>query len=486
MQAIADIILSSGQPLENVQISKNTQIPQNSSNSISFAEMLNSLKSESQTEKSSDTTEKSAKEQVKDVASDKKTEKSSKTEENKPESQTETDEKISSVKSEENETVQKTEKTKDFAVNDSESGHKKKLVKKNSGKQNVQELNENSNIQSPVQENAATEQVSRSFNRISELTEKSKTDAADEKALVVENSTEILEKPAETVQKAQIVAQANVKSAKKDANENEKFEDFNQLLKNDEAVGSREKTDSDSFENLHNQKVSKNESEKKITVTDLRTKTESEEKVEKNNNSDFGLKNKTAEFTVNKDEASVTMEIGSQNAENNVLSLNNQTAGADGSNYQAMLNNQLQANVPDIVKAGSIVLKDNDQGTINLILHPDDLGNVKIHISMDGKTISGQITVNSKEALQVFKDNSETLREAFIKQGFDVSGFDVAMNNGSQNKGNQSFENLYDGNEFVARQMYAGSGAEVQTASDLDFMQENFEKFSEYSINIVA
>lgn len=482
MQAIADIILSSGQPLENVQISNNSQIPQNSSNSISFAEILNSLKSESQTEKTSDTTEKSTAEQVKDVASDKKTEKSSKTEEAKQDSQVENEKDFSSVKSEETESSQKS-LNKKLAESDSESEGTKKLVKKNSGKENVKNLEEKTNNQGSEQENSASEQVARTFNRISELTKKSNEQSAEEKVLTAENSAEILEN---SVENAQNVLPANVKSAKKDVNESEQFEDFNQLLQKGESenVGIKKENDSESFEKLGNHKVSKNEPEKKISVTDLRTKNAAEEKSEKNNNSDFGLKNKTAEFTVNKDDASVTMEIGSQNAENNVLSLNNQTAAADGSNYQAMLNNQLQANVPDIVKAGSIVLKDNDQGTINLILHPDDLGNVKIHISMDGKTLSGQITVNSKEALQVFKDNSETLREAFIKQGFDVSSFDVAMNNGSQNQ-NQSFENLYDGNEFVARQMYGGVAAEAQSSSDF-FESENFENFSEYSINIVA
>ena len=179
----------------------------------------------------------------------------------------------------------------------------------------------------------------------------------------------------------------------------------------------------------------------------------------------------------------MTMNLAND-AQTDLLSLNNQTASANGSNFQAMLSNQIQASAPEFVKAGTIVLKDNDQGTINLVLHPDDLGNVKVHLSMDGKSMSAQIIVSSKEALQVFKDNSETLREAFIKEGFDVSDFEVAYNdNGSFNQ-NMEFGGQQEDNHFVAQHVYnsVAGGAVSDFESDV---QKN-DEFSNYSINIVA
>ena len=179
----------------------------------------------------------------------------------------------------------------------------------------------------------------------------------------------------------------------------------------------------------------------------------------------------------------MTMNLAND-AQTDLLSLNNQTASANGSNFQAMLSNQIQASAPEFVKAGTIVLKDNDQGTINLVLHPDDLGNVKVHLSMDGKSMSAQIIVSSKEALQVFKDNSETLREAFIKEGFDVSDFEVAYNdNGSFNQ-NMEFGGQQEDNHFVAQHVY-NSVAGVAVSDFESDVQKN-DEFSNYSINIVA
>lgn len=229
----------------------------------------------------------------------------------------------------------------------------------------------------------------------------------------------------------------------------------------------------------------------RITVQDLRSVAQKNVDLMKNGengnskNDGFGVELKMSKLELSEEGVPyINMEMN-QNINADVLSLNNQTAGSNGSNFQAMLNNQIQNSVPEFVKAGNIILKDNDQGQINLVLHPDDLGNVKIHLSLDGKTISANIIVSSKEALQVFKDNAETLREAFIKNGFDAAGFEVSYNNSNSSFGqNSGFENQNDGTELFAKRVYSNvDGASVSAA-------ENFadaaEKYSNYSVNIVA
>ena len=95
------------------------------------------------------------------------------------------------------------------------------------------------------------------------------------------------------------------------------------------------------------------------------------------------------------------------------------------------------------------------------------------------------ITVNTKEALEVFKDNAQTLREAFAKNGYDTASFDVSYNGNSNGQSNQDFKDLYDGSQFMARNAYSdflGGG------NDDGYIQDMYEfaQNSEYSINIVA
>lgn len=224
----------------------------------------------------------------------------------------------------------------------------------------------------------------------------------------------------------------------------------------------------------------------KISVQDLRSDSEKQNALllaENKKNSQNSLK--VSNVQVSSDGTNfINMEMN-QVVSADVLSLNNQTAGANGSNFQAMLNNQIQSNISEFVKAGNIILKDNDQGQINLILHPDDLGNVKIHLSLDGKNISGQIIVSSKEALQVFKDNAETMREAFIKNGFDGANFDVAYNNSGSQSGNSSGFEQNDGTGLIARKMYSNAHESSEIGFD-DGMNKEIEKYSNYSVNIVA
>ena len=124
----------------------------------------------------------------------------------------------------------------------------------------------------------------------------------------------------------------------------------------------------------------------------------------------------------------VTMELSARAAQN-ITSSSQQSASAGGSTFQQMLQNAVQHSAPEFVKAGSIVLKDGNKGTINLIMRPESLGNVKISLSLSDKTISGQITVASKEAYDAFKESIDSIRQAFAESGFDTGAFDLSFSN---------------------------------------------------------
>lgn len=212
-----------------------------------------------------------------------------------------------------------------------------------------------------------------------------------------------------------------------------------------------------------------------IKVTDLRT-----EKTEAVSSEKKSQLTTTMKQTSNNSVA-VTMDLNNQ-AEKNILSLDSQTAGAQGSNFQAMLENQIFENSADFVKAGKIVLKDNDVGNIDLILHPASLGNVKISLELSDKVITGKILVSSQEALEAFKATQESLKAAFIENGFDGASFDVAFAN--QNPDFTNAGQSQQDNSRQAKQSYGNYVVENTLVEELN--SDIYNEDRDYSINIVA
>ncbi len=218
-----------------------------------------------------------------------------------------------------------------------------------------------------------------------------------------------------------------------------------------------------------------------FTLVDQRTKklndTENTKSVKK------VLNTKVSSQSSNQIELTVTLN---QNAQNNILSSDSQTAASNGSNFQAMLTEQLQHNAPDFVKAGTVVLKDNNQGTINMILKPESLGNVKVKLNLSDKVITGEITVHSQEAYDAFKESIGSLKEAFQQSGFETAGFELnlASDGSNQNHGSATEGQQQDaGYQFYSDQVY-GELVENQSSSSDSF--EKYEGKSIYTVDFVA
>ena len=222
--------------------------------------------------------------------------------------------------------------------------------------------------------------------------------------------------------------------------------------------------------------------DKKIAVQDLRSENSAQKPDEKSGKSMKSSTEISEIYRNEKNNPQVTMDFAA-NAQQNIGSLNNQVAGSAGSNFQAMLANQIQENAGEIVKAGNIVLKDNDVGSIKLILHPESLGNVKIDLQVNEKNISGKIIVATQEAFNAFKETAENLKQAFVQSGFESAGLELSLAN--QNfAGNHSGENQNNpAAEFAMRKVYG----EINGFAEENFPEiENIENSAMNSINIVA
>lgn len=184
--------------------------------------------------------------------------------------------------------------------------------------------------------------------------------------------------------------------------------------------------------------------------------------------------------------AQLTMEMAGS-AETNITSSSNQAAGANGSVFQSMLSNAVQENASDIVKAGNIVLKDNNQGSINLILKPEALGNVKISLNLNDKVISGQINVQTREALEAFRESIDALKQAFTESGFETGSFDLNFSSG-QNfaQGGGNGEN--QSSSYFAEKAYGDFVSSSLASDSRESGESSFagQNSKEYSVNIVA
>ena len=106
---------------------------------------------------------------------------------------------------------------------------------------------------------------------------------------------------------------------------------------------------------------------------------------------------------------------------------------ADGESFSALLAKEIREGAQDFVRAGQIVLRDNNTGTIRLTLHPETLGNVRISLELGtDRKISGRIVVESKEAYDAFNENLDVLSEAFREGGFDTAGFNLSWSGQDQ------------------------------------------------------
>lgn len=225
------------------------------------------------------------------------------------------------------------------------------------------------------------------------------------------------------------------------------------------------------------------DSEKKILVSDYRTENVTEKTSETNAKSDslrFGDVTLTDDNT-----AQITVDLNAmEKAGSNILSTDNQTAAANGSDFQAMLTNQIQKNASEFVRAGNIVLRDNDSGQIKLVLHPENLGNVKIDLQISDKNITGRILVASSQAYNAFKDSAESLRNAFVSSGFESASFDLNYS-GQGSEQNNSGQNQGNNTQYVISRTY-GEYASSVGFDDFDERVDFDTISSKNAVNIVA
>ena len=110
----------------------------------------------------------------------------------------------------------------------------------------------------------------------------------------------------------------------------------------------------------------------------------------------------------------------------------------------------------DIVRHASMALRNGGEGTIKIALHPETLGNVKIHLEMTENKITGHIVVESEEALNAFRKEINALEQAFKDSGYADASLDLSLTaDGADREGQE----LYEGTDSFMQRI-AASGYE--------------------------
>ena len=81
----------------------------------------------------------------------------------------------------------------------------------------------------------------------------------------------------------------------------------------------------------------------------------------------------------------------------------------------------------DIVRDATVILRNNNEGTIRLSLRPASLGDVKVRLEMAENKITGYIIVESSEALRAFERELPVLEKAFKDSGFSETNLEMSL-----------------------------------------------------------
>ncbi|MDR1399939.1 MAG: flagellar hook-length control protein FliK [Treponema sp.] len=123
------------------------------------------------------------------------------------------------------------------------------------------------------------------------------------------------------------------------------------------------------------------------------------------------------------------------------------TSEAQATRFENLLAHELSQRLnSDIVQQAQVLLRDGDAGTIKLSLKPENLGIVKVRLEMVENRITGQIIVESNEALRAFDREIQSLEQAFRDSGFSGVSLYTALASGS----NQNTEENWQQQENAA------------------------------------
>jgi hypothetical protein len=93
--------------------------------------------------------------------------------------------------------------------------------------------------------------------------------------------------------------------------------------------------------------------------------------------------------------------------------------------------------VPEVVKQTGIILKDGGAGEIRLVLKPENLGSVRIRLSMSESSLEGRIVVDNNSVKELVESSLDNLKNALRSEGYQTANLEVSVGHRRSGEGNQ-------------------------------------------------
>ncbi|UCF97647.1 MAG: flagellar hook-length control protein FliK [Spirochaetaceae bacterium] len=92
--------------------------------------------------------------------------------------------------------------------------------------------------------------------------------------------------------------------------------------------------------------------------------------------------------------------------------------------------------IPEVVKQTGIILKGSDSGEIRLVLKPENLGSLRIRLSLSESSLEGRIVVDNNSVKELVESSLDNLRNALRLEGYQTS-LEVFVGHRRSGNGNQ-------------------------------------------------
>ncbi|HRX15715.1 MAG TPA: flagellar hook-length control protein FliK [Spirochaetota bacterium] len=101
--------------------------------------------------------------------------------------------------------------------------------------------------------------------------------------------------------------------------------------------------------------------------------------------------------------------------------------------------------INDLINKARVTVTDKSNGTINLRMYPERLGNVTVNLGLENGILNGKFLVDSKEAKDMLLSQFDSLKERLLEEGINLGSFSVDVRNGESSYNNyKESKELYE------------------------------------------